>query len=168
MSPSSDILPDHASLEKENPLLHSIPKKNPFSVPLNYFDSLPSEIMEKCRKEVEPKSWGIGIFINLLGHKWKLLTIATCAVLICFFTTQLKNQSVSYETLTKNISDSLILEHLDQNIADINITTLEDFQETENSYSPVKSASDSTGNDQDIIAYLMNTNVNVSDIVNEP
>jgi hypothetical protein len=168
MSKNSNILTDDEAIEKESPLLHSIPKENPFSVPANYFDNLPSEIVGKCREKVEPKKWGEGLLTTLLGYKWKLLTATGSIAIICFLIIRMNNRPVSYETLAKNIPDSLIVEHLDRNIADINITTLEDFQEPENSTSAVKSTSDSANADQDIIAYLMNNNVSVSDIENEP
>jgi len=168
MSKISDILPDDESIKKESPLLHSIPKRNPFSVPENYFDSLPSYIIEKCRGKTEPANWGEGLFTILLANKWKIITSTGCAAIICFYAMHINNRPVSYEALAQNIPDSLIVEHLDKNIADINVTTLEDLQEPENKSSSVKSVSDSADKDQDIVAYLMNNNVNVSDIVNEP
>jgi hypothetical protein len=175
MSKNSDILTDDEAIEKESPLLHSIPKENPFSVPANYFDNLPSEIVGKCRKEVisgqSPifRETPISHILCLISlYKWKLLTATGSIAIICFLIIHMNNRPVSYETLAKNIPDSLIVEHLDRNIADINVTTLEDFQEPENSTSAVKSTSDSANADQDIIAYLMNNNVSVSDIENEP
>lgn len=169
MSKTSDILPDDESLEKDSPLLHAIPKENPFSVPSNYFDGLPSEIIEKCREKVEPKAWGKGLLTNLLGYKWKLLAATGCVAVICFISIRtINNRPVSYEAMAQNIPDSLIVEHLDKNITDINMAALEDIQEPENSLPSAKSASDSANTDQDIIAYLMNHNISVSDIENEP
>jgi hypothetical protein len=165
MSSTSGILPDDTSLEKESPLLHSISKETPFSVPDNYFESLPSELVEKCQENVEPKNWGEGFLAGLLAYKWKLLGGIGCLALLCFFMLQINTRPVSYEAMAKNIPDSLIVEHLDKNIADISVTTLEDLQEPENNNG---TASDSTNTDQEIVTYLMNTNVNVSDIVNEP
>jgi hypothetical protein len=164
----TDILPDDEALEKENPLLHSISKENPFSVPENYFDGLPSEIVGKCGDNAEPKHWGEGIWTKILSYKWRFSTIMGCIVLICIFTFQMNNHSASYEAMAQNIPDSLIVEHLNNNLADVSVSNLEDLQEQENSSSPVKSASDSASADQDIIAYLINSNVSVSDIVNEP
>jgi len=168
MSKIIDILPEDEALEKENPLLHSISKENPFSVPENYFEGLPSEIVGKCRDSAEPKYWGEGIWTNILSYKWRLLTITGCIVLICIFTFQLNNHSTSYEAMAQNIPDSLIVDDLNNNLADVSVSNLEDLQEQENSTSLVKSASDSASADQDIIAYLINSNVSVSDIVNEP
>jgi hypothetical protein len=167
----SDILADDESIKRESPLLHSISKENPFSVPENYFDNLPSEIMEKCRAEIGSENLN-SYFLNLkylvLGYKWRLLAVTSCMALICFFAIHINNSPVSYEAMAQNIPDSLIVEHLDKNITYISESTLEDLQEQESSSPSVKSTSDSANTDQAIIAYLMTTNVNDSDIVNEP
>jgi hypothetical protein len=175
MSNKQDIFTDNDSLEKEAPLLHSISKENPFTVPENYFEGLPSEIIQKCRTESQPKTWGEGILATLLSYKWRLLAVTGCVAVVCFFVIRLNNRPVSYEAMAQNIPDSLIIQHLDNNIAYISESTLEDIsegiplgQEPENGVTSVKSASDSTSGDQDIIAYLMDNNISVSDIVNEP
>ena len=167
MSKKQDIFEDEESLKKNSPLLHSISRENPFSVPEGYFDSLPSEIIEKCRREVQPKKWGEGFFTTLLGYKWKLLTVTCCAAVICFFTLRLNNRPASYEAMAQAIPDSLIVQHLDNNITYISESSLEDLDEPESGISSVKSVSDSTNTDQEIIAYLIDNNVNVSDIENE-
>jgi len=168
MSKKQDILPDDESLKREFPLLHSISKENPFSVPESYFDSLPSEILEKCHtvgngsKSFPTKAEAI--LTTLLSYKWRLLTVAGCAAIICIFVPRLNNRPVSYEAMVQTIPDSLIVKQLDNNIADINVSTLEELQE------PglfAKSKSDSANTDQ-IIAYLIDNNVSVSEIENEP
>lgn len=170
MSKIPDILRDDESLEKGTPLLNSASKVNPFLVPENYFESLPSEIIEKCREKIEPKKWGKGLFNTLLGYKWTLLTATSCIAILCFFAIRLNFNipTASYEAMSQNIPDSLIVEHLDKNITDINVSTLEDLQVPEINSTSVKKPSDSSNADQDIIAYLMNNNVSVSDIENEP
>jgi hypothetical protein len=166
MSKITDILPDDESTEKQSPLLNSISKENPFSVPENYFDSFPSEIVQKCAQRVEPKKWGEGLLTNILGYKWRIISIMSCLVLFIFVMYNNSNNS-SYEALAKNIPDSLIVANLNNNINDISISSLEDMQVADNTNSSAKNPSDSTNTDQDIIAYLMNNNVSVSDIVNE-
>jgi hypothetical protein len=167
MRKKPDILSDDESLKNEAPLLHSIVKDSPFSVPENYFDSLPSEIIEKCRTGVAPKKWGEGILSILLGYKWKVLCTVTCLTALCFFVIKINNRPISYEAIAQNIPDSLIVQHLDNNITYINESTLEDLQDDESNISSVKNNSDSTNADQDIIAYLIDHNVNVSDIETE-
>jgi len=158
---------DEESLKKETPLLHSISKENPFSVPEGYFDDLPSEIIDKYRTEAEPKKWGEGILTTLLGYKWKLLTATGCLAIICFFAIRFNNRPVSYEAIAKTIPDSVIVAHLNENISSISESSLEDLQEPENNSTSAKSATDSTGADQEIIAYLIDNNVSVADIENE-
>ncbi len=173
MSKKQDIVHDEEFLEKEAPLLHSISKENPFSVPADYFDSLPSEILEKCRevenglKPFPGKSYIINLKLFVLGYKWRLLTITGCVALLGFFISRINDRPVSYEAMAETIPDSLIVEHLAMNINAINESTLEDLQESENVSAPVKSVSDSANTDQDIIGYLVDHNINVSDIENE-
>jgi hypothetical protein len=171
MSKISDIIPDDDSLERESPLLHSISKENPFSVPGSYFDSLPSQIMEKCRRENhnDQSSVANNFLYFILGYKWRLLALTGCLTLFCFFAVWTNNLPVSYETIAQTIPDSLIVQNLDKNIAYISESTLEDLSEdSPNTSSSVKSLSDSTNTDQNIIAYLIDNNVSVSDIENEP
>ena len=178
MSKITDILPDNESTENESPLLNSISKENPFSVPENYFDSLPSEIVQKCQAEVVIPiaigSQSSAVSKNRIPHvlylislyKWRILSIMSCLVLFIFVMYKNSNNT-SYEALAKNIPDSLIVANLNNNINDISISSLEDIQVADNNNSSAKNPSDSTNTDQDIIAYLINNNVSVSDIVNE-
>lgn len=166
MSNKQDIFDDE-SLERESPLLHSITKENPFSVPESYFARLPSEIIEKCRTNPEPKKWGEGIVTALLGYKWRLLTVTGCVAIICFFAIRINDRPMSYEAMINNIPDSLIVEHLNKNIAYISEANLEELQEPENNASPTKTVSDSANSDQEIVAYLMENNVSVAEIENE-
>lgn len=175
MDKKQDILSDNEVFEKDAPLLHSISKENPFTVPEGYFDMLPSQIVERCRTEnKEGKTSVIGENLKLfvLGYKWRLLTVTGCVAIICFFAIHMNNRPVSYEAMAQNIPDSLIVAHLDKNVTDISLSSLEDISaETQenNTSATAKAATDSTANnDQDIIAYLMNNNVTVSDIENEP
>src|ERR1700722_3298024 len=146
MSKKQDVFTDEESLEKNSPLLHSISKENPFSLPENYFESLPYEIIDKCRQETQPKNWGEGILTALLGYKWRLLATICCVVVICFFAIRLNNQPVSYEAMAQSIPDSLIVEHLDNNIVSINESTLEDLSVA--NQENLKTESDSTNTDQ--------------------
>lgn len=174
MDKKEDILPDSEVFEKEAPLLHSISKENPFSVPGKYFDMLPSQIIERCRTESkERKTSGIveNLRLFVLGYKWRLLTATACVAIICFFGVRMNNRPQSYQAMAQNIPDSLIVAHLDKNVTDISISALEDIsaeRQESNTHTPAKNVSDSTaGTDQAIIAYLMNNNVTVSDIENE-
>jgi hypothetical protein len=178
MKKIEDIVTDDELLEKSAPLLHSISKENPFSVPKNYFDSLPSQIIERCHEKEVISQWSMlkeNLRLFLMGYKWRLLSITTCVALICFFTLHIDTRAVSYQALAQNIPDSLIVAHFDKNITEVTISALEDITEDSsfaqverNIVSSTKNITDSTGTDQDIIAYLINHNVTVSDIENQP
>lgn len=170
MSNKQDIFEDEESLKNESPLLHSISKENPFSVPESYFESLPSGIIEKCRTDAETKRWGNGILTTMLSYKWRILDATGCLIIICFFAVRMNNTPVSYEAMIQTIPDSLIVQNLDKNIYSISETNLEELtegQELEANTASAKNASDSTNSDQQIIAYLIDNNVSVSEIENE-
>ncbi len=172
MSNKTDIFDEEESLKRDFPLLHSIPKDNPFSVPESYFDSLPSEIMEKCRTENKSTKWGEEVLLTLFAYKWRILSITGCLIIICFFALRINNRPVSYEAMAKTIPDSLIVAHLDKNIYSISESSLEELTEglpldQENGSPSVKMKSDSANADQEIITYLVDNNVSISDIENE-
>ncbi len=162
MKGKNDIFNDE-SLEKEAPILASIPKRNPYTVPEGYFDSLPSAIMEKCRESKPIPATGFKIFW-LFRPQWMIATMV-CVIGITFF---LRHNPVpaSLETLTAQVSDSTIYQNLQNNIDYVDVNTLEDALQTE-SVSAIPERSDSANNQQDIVNYLMNHNVNASDIENE-
>jgi len=174
MDKKPGILSDNEVFEKDAPLLHSISKENPFTVPDNYFDMLPSQIVDRCRTEnKEQKTLGIveNLRLFVLGYKWRLLTITGCFAVICFFAIRMNSRPQSYQAMAQNIPDSVIVAHLDKNVTDISISALEDISvetQEKSTRTSAKTVSDSTGTDQDIIAYLINNNVTVSDIENEP
>lgn len=183
MKKISDILPnglpaepDDGTMEKMAPLLHSVSKENPFPVPENYFDELPSQIMNRCREEaVKSKRPSVleKLRIYILGYKWRFLLATCCLAIICFMIMPRNSRPIPYETLANTIPDSLIVAHFDKNITDVNLYALEDIsaensagQEEGNASPSAKNASDSANTDQAIIAYLMNTNISISEIEN--
>lgn len=152
-------------LKKEGPLLAGIPKRNPFTVPEGYFDSLPSSIMEKCRETNAKPVFSSKIFW-LFRPQW-MIAIFVCVIAVTLITRQ--SAPVSYETLTQNVSDSAIYQNLESNIDYVDVNTLEDAVQNDNNAVievPARTitVSDSTHNQQDIVNYLMNHNVDASDI----
>jgi hypothetical protein len=149
------------NLGKEAPLLSSIPKRNPFTVPEGYFDTLPSAILDKCREtaampEKSKLFW-------LFRPQW-VTAIVICSIAITFY---MKHATpATFETLTAQVSDSTIYQHLQNNIDYVDINSLEDALQNEN-VTAVPARSDSTNNQQDIVKYLMDHNVDASDIENE-
>jgi hypothetical protein len=161
MRNNNDIFKED-SIQKEAPLLASIPKRNPYIVPEGYFDELPSVIMENCRKSIAvPEktnkiSW-------LLRPQWLLALFAGLVGIVFFMR---KETNVSYETMASKVSDSAIYQNLQANIDYVDVNTLEDAVQTEN-ITPLDILSDSTNNRQEMVNYLMNHNIDASDIEDE-
>ncbi|HWY97937.1 MAG TPA: hypothetical protein VNY36_02520 [Bacteroidia bacterium] len=160
MNRKNDIF-DEENLGKEVPLLSSIPKRNPFTVPEGYFDALPSAIMDKCRetKTIPEKSKLFWLF----RPQW-ITAILICAIAITFYMRH--DTPATLETLTAQVSDSTIYQHLQNNIDYVDVNSLEDALQNEN-VTTVPARTDSTNNQQDIVKYLMDHNVDASDIENE-
>jgi hypothetical protein len=161
MSKKNDILND-IDLEKEAPLLSGIPKRNPFTVPEGYFDSLPSGIMEKCREVTAP------VLSNkifwLFRPQW-MMAVFVCVICLTF--TFRHNTTPTYEELTANVSDSAIFQSLQNNIDYVDESTLEDALQNVNITAVPARTDSAASNQQAIVNYLMNHNIDASDIEDE-
>jgi len=149
------------NLEKEAPLLHSIPKRSPFTVPDGYFDGLPSSILEKCR-EVTSAPPAFSKIFWLFRPQW-MMAVFVCAICLGFFFRN-TSQNVTLETLTSEVSDSAIYNHLQNNIENVDVNSLADAVQGE-TFTVQPATEDTTG--QEEINYLINHNVDASDIENE-
>ena len=161
MSRNNDIF-NEDSLEKEAPLLASIPKRNAFTVPEGYFDTLPSAILEKVRENKAMPETSAKIFW-LFRPQW-MIAILVCIIGFTFYTRS--NAPVTLETLTAQVADSTIYQNLQNNIDYVDASALEDALQNDNT-TIVPIRSDSTNNQQDIENYLMNHNIDATDIENE-
>lgn len=157
-----DYITDDINIEKEAPILASIPKRNPYSVPEGYFDTLPHSIIEKCRESAAPVKSNI---FWLFKPQWMIASL----VLIVGFTFYLRSNPgpASLETLTAQVSDSAIYQNLQNNIDLVDVSSLEEVLPNDNFSTIEPATADSTNNQQDIENYLMNHNVDASDIENE-
>jgi hypothetical protein len=162
MSNKNDIF-NEESLEKEAPLLASIPKRNPYTVPEGYFDELPSAIMEKCRQSTAAPERANKIFW-LFRPQW-MMAVFVGVVGLAFLLRHDTPQT--YEALASKISDSAIYQNLQNNIDYVDVNSLEEAVQNDNTFTPPPVQSDSTGNQEDIVKYLMNHNVDASDIEDE-
>ena len=150
------------NLEKETSLLASIPKRNPYTVPEGYFDEIPSVIIEKCRQSTAIPETANKIFW-LFKPQW-LLALFGGLVGIIFF---IRHETpVSYETMASRVSDSAIYQNLQTNIDYVDVNILEEAVQGDNP-AMLPMPSDSTNNRQDMVNYLMNHNINTSDIEDE-
>ena len=155
---------DDINLEKEAPLLASIPKRNPYTVPEGYFDALPAAIIEKCRESKAMPETKVRIFW-LFRPKWMLASL----VLIIGFTFYTRNNSSNntLEGLTAQVSDSAMYQSLQNNIDYVDVNTLEDEAQLDDNITALPLHSDTASNQQDIENYLMNHHIDASDIENE-
>jgi hypothetical protein len=160
MSKQNSIL-NEENLKKETPLLHSIPKRNPFTVPEGYFDGLPSSILEKCRETAKIPTFS-KIFW-LFRPQW-MMAVSVCAVCLGFLFRN--NTPASFETLASQVSDSAIYNHLQNNIDFVDVGSLEDAVQSEGTLTQ-PAQSDTATDQQDEINYLINHNIDATDIENE-
>jgi hypothetical protein len=150
------------SLKKEAPLLAGIPKRNPFTVPEGYFDQLPSAIIDKIRAEGQ-KQESVGKKIFWLFRPQWIMAVFLGLMGIFLVVRHESNNPVSYEALAASVPDSTIYSHLQNNIEFVDENNLEDAVQNINFTAPA--ASDTT-DQQQIINYLINHNVDASDIEN--
>jgi len=162
MSNKNNIF-NEENLEKEAPLLASIPKRNPYRVPEGYFDELPAAIMEKCRQSTAAPQRANKIFW-LFRPQW-MMAVFVGVVGLTFLLRHDTPQS--YEVMASKLSDSAIYQNLQNNIDYVDVNELEDVVQSDNNATVAPMRSDSTSNQEDIVKYLMNNNVNASDIEDE-
>lgn len=152
------------NLGKEAPLLNSIPKRNAFTVPEGYFDSLPALIMEKCRESTKPTNEAVTNKIFWLFRPQWMIAAFILVAGISLFLRQGGNSFRSYESIAANIPDSVIMQNLQNNIDYVDVNSLEEATGTMNMV-PLQPAQDT--NNKQIINYLLNNNVDATDIENE-
>lgn len=155
-------------LGKEAPLLNSIPKDNPFAVPADYFEVLPAQILEKCRHSTKhaPVSVSDRIFW-LFRPQWMVAAFILVAG-VCFFLRNGANNTIQdYQTLAAAIPDSVIVQNLQNNIDNVDMSSLEDLAQNTNIANSLPQAPSVDTSSGQIINYLMNNNIDASDIENE-
>ena len=150
--------------EKEAPLLSGIAKSNPFTVPDGYFDALPTQIMEACREGGKRKPAFVFDKIFWLFRPQWMLAIFIAVVGICIFLRQ-ENNNMSYEAIAASLPDSVIMQHLQNNIDYVDVNSLEEMALKQDAMGTLQTPQD-TANGQ-IMNYLINNNVDASDIENE-
>jgi len=164
MNKNTDIFED--SLDKEAPLLNAIPKRNPFTVPDGYFDSLPAQIMEACRESTAKKSTAFVYdkIFWLFRPQW-MLAVFIGIISISLFLRRDSNNLESYESIAATIPDSVIMEHLQNNIDYVDVSSLEEMTQKQGTMPAIQMQQDTTN--EQTINYLINNNVDANDIENE-
>lgn len=154
------------NLNEETPLLNSIPKRNPFVVPEGYFDALPALIMDKCRESEKGATQPVADKIFWLFRPQWMITAFIFVAGFSLFLREGNKDTLSYETIAANIPDSVIMENLQNNIDYVDVNSLEEATQNSGNMPSLQPAQDTTNNKQ-IINYLINNNVDASDIENE-
>jgi hypothetical protein len=164
MSKERDIFDDN--LEREAPMLNSIPKSNPFTVPDGYFDTLPALIVENCKKSSKRiPTYVVDKIFWLFRPQWMIAACVFIAGIAFFLRTG--NNTLTYETIAANLPDSVIMQHLQNNIDYVDINSLEEMTTSSGPLGvlPQQLAQDTTN--EQITNYLLNNGVDASDIENE-
>ena len=164
MSKKTDIFDDN--LEQEAPLLNSIPKRNPFTVPDGYFDALPAQIMENCRKgnAKQGTSFVYDKVFWLFRPQW-MLAVFIAVISVSVFLRHSSNTVESYEAIAAALPDSVILQNLQNNIDYVDVSSLEEMAQKQGVVGNLQAAPDTTNGQ--IINYLISNNIDASDIENE-
>ena len=164
MSKEKDIFDDN--LEKQAPLLYRIPKENAFTVPEGYFNSLSSQIMEACRQSSKGAiAHTTDTVFWLFRPQWVLTTFIVIVALSLFLRNG-GNTSGNYETIAASIPDSVLVQNLQNNIEYVDVTSLEEMTaQTQAAPFSQQQVQDTTN--KEILNYLINNNVDASDIENE-
>ena len=98
MNKEKDI--NDIDLEKEAPLLNSIPKSNPFTVPDGYFDALPAQIMAKCRENTKHVTTAVADKIFwLFRPQWMLASFIVIVGLSLFLRKSENANVANYEAI---------------------------------------------------------------------
>jgi hypothetical protein len=156
------------NIEGEAPLLGNIPKSNPFVIPEGYFDALPAQIMEACRQDAKKTttSFATGKLFWLFRPQWMLATFMLIAM-VCFLARNNSKSILSYEIIAASIPDSVIMDHLQSNIDYVDVTSLEEMAQNGGNIGALPPSPVQDTANRQIINYLMNNNIDASDIENE-
>lgn len=151
------------NLEKEAPLLYGIPKNNPFVVPDGYFDSLPAQIMAKNREGARHSLPIAGKIFWLFRPQWMIASFIIIVGLVLFL--RKGGNSESYESIAAKLPDSVLVQSLQNNIDYVDVNALEEMAQKQNEINLSQNQADTTN--KQIINYLINNNIDASDIENE-
>ncbi len=130
------------------PNLFKIKKENAFSVPENYFETLPSLIQERCVQSKKQFSWRQLLLRPAYSVSF-LICLLAGFITISYYVGQ--NQKTAESKLFAS-ADSL---------------AIEDFEESEIIESIAYDVNEKTSNNQEVEDYLIEQNIEVTQIINE-
>jgi hypothetical protein len=101
------------------PHLYSLPKKNAFTAPENYFEKLTVSISDKVHAE-KSKTWWQVIFESLTQPKFAVTSIALCMLVGGYMYYQKQSMIIAPVEMTavniNNLSDDEILSQVDETV----------------------------------------------------
>ena len=143
------------------PVFEEITAANPFIVPENYFEGLPLDIIKRIEVSQSKKFSLAGLLAQVMRPKFSLTLITACfALLICirFFEKPIL-LNVAQITAEVSISESDVLGEVDEN-------TLMNVAAEENA-SVIKVTNNKSAGDKSVEDYIINNNIDISDIAKE-
>ncbi len=152
------------------PLLRTIPKSNPFTVPEGYFDNLPSQIMAQCRENTKRMPSVNYNRAFLLFKPQSIFAVLIAVIALSVYLRREGNKPLEkYESIAATIPDSVLMASVQNNIAYVDVSALENMVNNQDEVLPVNipdaDIQDSSGGQ--IINYLINNNIDASDIEKE-
>lgn len=135
------------------PHLSSLPKKNAFTAPENYFEKLTINISDKVHTE-KHKTWWQVVFETLVQPKLAIASVALCLLVGGYMYNQKQNVVIAPLEMTatniSNLSDDEILSQVDE-------TVLADVMDD--------NSTDASANDE--VDYLIDNHTDLNSIINE-
>jgi len=128
-------------------------ENNPFTVPENYFDKLPDEIISKCNQQA--KKHKIYTLKKYLSYAAILIIALTSSILLTFYLSNEKNDmnKLSYENLMEEILYIADMNDIDDNFMIECITENKKCNNSDDS------------NYDEIIEYMDNETANTNEII---
>jgi hypothetical protein len=147
------------------PQLEESAVSNPFTVPNNYFEGLPMQVINRMEAARKRRFSLAGLLAETLRPKYSLTLITSClALLICirFFEKPIRinpTQSRTYGTYNVSISETDVIIEVDESTL-MNVVS-------EESAILLKTGNNLNNRDKSVEEYIINNNIDVTDIAKE-
>ncbi|MEO8148466.1 MAG: hypothetical protein ABI723_12550 [Bacteroidia bacterium] len=158
---NNDFKYDDDELRKDAPKLFGMEKKNPFEVPDGFFDSFSSKIQDKIAAEKKQSVWSL-IYQNITRPKVAIPVLASVCIIVVgikfLYTPGSINRNDEVAITYNDLSQSAYLDDIDESVLTdaLNQTT-----------STVNSDSKTESDSYRIENYLIENNIDVTDLENE-
>ncbi len=158
-----DSLPDQI-MDKVSttPQFEEIAVSNPFTVPENYFEELPLNIINRIEASQSKRFTLAGLLARVVCPKYSLSLIAACFALfisIKFFERPINMNASNATAQNISISESDVLGEVDES------TLMNEI--ADESTSAIKTTTTKNAGDKNIQDYIINNNIDISDVAKE-